>query len=129
MHQYSCFDSETPETFRDFESFAAKILQTSAKKATDSNPSEKCSICSERPVDVSCLVRSCKCSSHPCERHECRCGTKGAAYAGCSHCLAQLLWKVTNEEMKKQGRYRAKCPFCKAEFCHQDIVLIRARNR
>jgi len=26
--------------------------------------------------------------------------------------------------MKKQGTFRSHCAFCKAEFCHEDIVLL-----
>ncbi|KAH3722527.1 hypothetical protein Pelo_18767 [Pelomyxa schiedti] len=42
----------------------------------------------------------------------------------CSKCLAHVLWTTTNDFMKKQHRYRGKCPFCKAEFCHEDLVIL-----
>jgi len=41
----------------------------------------------------------------------------------CAHCLVNFLYTKTNDHMKKNGRWRACCPFCKAEFCHLDVII------
>lgn len=45
-------------------------------------------------------------------------------YPCCSMCLAHVLWESSNEYMRSQKRYRGKCPFCKAAFCAEDLLLI-----
>lgn len=42
----------------------------------------------------------------------------------CSSCLAHVLWESSNEYMRNEKRYRGKCPFCKAAFCANDILII-----
>jgi hypothetical protein len=43
--------------------------------------------------------------------------------ACCESCLISLLWKSPKSH-KGLGRYRANCPFCKAEFCHFDVARV-----
>lgn len=45
-------------------------------------------------------------------------------YPCCSKCLAHVLWESSNDYMRSQKRYRGKCPFCKAAFCANDLLLI-----
>lgn len=45
-------------------------------------------------------------------------------YPCCSMCLAHVLWESSNDYMRSQKRYRGKCPFCKAAFCAEDLLLI-----
>lgn len=49
-------------------------------------------------------------------------------YPCCSMCLAHVLWESSNEYMRSQKRYRGKCPFCKAAFCAEDLLLIDGVN-
>jgi len=79
-----------------------------------------CAVCTEEaPVERTSLLRLCRASPHPCEGHPCRCANP----AWCFKCTVQLLWTSTNTAMRECGRFRAKCPFCKAEFCPQDLCL------
>jgi len=80
----------------------------------------KCQIC-DSSCDVERLVRSCLCSDYPCEGHSCSC--RAHPYPLCSKCLARQLWLQTADIMKKRNSFRSQCPFCKAEFCHNDILL------
>jgi len=34
------------------------------------------------------------------------------------------MWEKSNPVMQKQQIFRARCAFCKAEFCKEDIVLL-----
>jgi hypothetical protein len=93
--------------------------------------------------DVERIVRSCLCSESPCEGTTCTC--KARPYPLCSkvcfvfpprfsfsvswklefvvQCLVKQLWIQTADIMKKRNMFRSKCAYCKAEYCHNDIVL------
>jgi len=45
-------------------------------------------------------------------------------FPACAQCLANILYTKTNNFMREHGRWRGNCPFCKAEFCHLDLVLL-----
>ena len=45
-------------------------------------------------------------------------------YPCCSYCVANTLWSHTAEHLRRSNRFRAKCPFCNASFCPEDIVLL-----
>eukprot|EP01120_Amphizonella_sp_Union-15-10_P007296 TRINITY_DN2444_c0_g1_i3.p1 TRINITY_DN2444_c0_g1~~TRINITY_DN2444_c0_g1_i3.p1 ORF type:complete len:123 (-),score=3.66 TRINITY_DN2444_c0_g1_i3:45-413(-) len=101
-----------------------QIRNTKPKGRNNKEPSKttlpSCSICCEM-IDVARLVRSCQCSSSPCQGHICNCR---GPYMMCSMCLANQLWKNTNESLRKRGTFRTKCAFCRAEFCVEDVVLL-----
>jgi len=81
----------------------------------------QCFICCDKQCDVRCIVRSCLCSASPCEGHICNCHSP---YNVCSKCITRQLWQTSNPLMQKQLIFRARCAFCKAEFCKDDIVLL-----
>ena len=81
--------------------------------------SQECLICCESlTVGRARLVRKCLASAHPCSGHACDCSV-----TYCESCLVSLLWKSPRSH-KGLGRYRAGCPFCKAEFCHFDVARV-----
>jgi len=126
----------------------------SLRRTTATEGSEECILCTERKIDVCRLYRSCKVSPYPCEGHECCCkvslsysssstlsethsssplsspapssssSPSRELFPACSKCVALILYSNTNDFMKKNGRWRAHCPFCKAEFCHYDLILL-----
>lgn len=102
----------------DFSSFYKSIQKYYAiEKETFSNQFGKiCIICSEKMEAGVQLSRKCQCKLHPCEGHECKC-TFGELkiLSCCFKCICQNLWQQSNDAMKKMSRFRAKCPFCKAE--------------
>jgi hypothetical protein len=46
-------------------------------------------------------------------------------FRACKDCVFQCLWSQTSSALRENGTFRAQCPFCKAEFCAHDVVLIR----
>jgi hypothetical protein len=103
---------------KNFEDFLYNIFYKKAfigKLPREPSEDEMCFLCSTAgKVDVVRISRSCKCSNNPCEGHECGCFREDQNYQACSECLANCLWKHTAEGLKLQGKYRSKCPFCKA---------------
>jgi len=101
---------------------SAAITVQSAEKHIES-----CVICSEKVELNIQLIRRCHCESSPCSGHACTCNTNGAAlvHCCCATCLVQHLFASSNSSMKKLGRFRAKCPTCKAEYCSHDFVLVQ----
>jgi hypothetical protein len=46
-------------------------------------------------------------------------------FRACKECVFRCLWTQTGAALREQGTFRAKCPFCKADYCHNDVVLLR----
>ena len=88
----------------------------------------ECVICASPDktlVDCS-LTRKCAVSSYPCDGLPCQC--KPTSFYICFDCLASNLWSSSSSILKDQKRFRAKCPFCKASYCHLDIVYYTLPN-
>eukprot|EP01119_Soliformovum_irregulare_P009237 TRINITY_DN22459_c0_g1_i1.p1 TRINITY_DN22459_c0_g1~~TRINITY_DN22459_c0_g1_i1.p1 ORF type:complete len:155 (+),score=7.86 TRINITY_DN22459_c0_g1_i1:102-566(+) len=107
------------------EEFQSKCKISFYSKTTSSLPADDCFICSQPLKDVATVIRSCKCSANPCMSHECKCSGNPC----CSDCLVQCLWSQTPSHLKSSGRYRAHCPFCKADFCHLDVIVSRLPSK
>lgn len=94
---------------------------------------QQCIICSEMMYDGGAqLIRKCQCKSYPCEGHVCSCcklESEQQLLSACFRCICENLYKQTSEFMRKQGRYRAKCPFCKADYCQYDIVYCPVQKK
>jgi len=123
---------ETPQIDKSFEEFCLRLRSQSSQKQIESPSTEDCALCGSEKLNVFQILRSCKCTQYPCEHHECKCGGQigidknyPKIYPACASCIITCLWKSTSENLKSNGRYRAKCPFCKAEFCHLDLVFIK----
>mmetsp|Transcript_16218 Transcript_16218/g.63242 ORF Transcript_16218/g.63242 Transcript_16218/m.63242 type:complete len:106 (+) Transcript_16218:77-394(+) len=99
-----------------FEEFYASL----AMREDVDTEHDQCMICDDGPADGLLGSRLCLVSPYPCEGHQCRCTERLA----CIRCLVKFLWEKTNSVLKQQGRYRAACPFCKAEYCHMDLVHV-----
>eukprot|EP01099_Mayorella_cantabrigiensis_P006255 TRINITY_DN5179_c0_g1_i1.p1 TRINITY_DN5179_c0_g1~~TRINITY_DN5179_c0_g1_i1.p1 ORF type:complete len:243 (-),score=43.28 TRINITY_DN5179_c0_g1_i1:203-931(-) len=144
---------QTPQPDKNFESFVKRIVRSNLLKQTisvslksdqdsalsttcvqdsgnNSNPTEPTLVSYPFPICLICQTeyadgqlnkfRQCRVSvSSPCSSSCCSC----PPFRVCTLCYFNLLWKNTNDFMKKQVRYRAKCPFCKAEFCDLDLVV------
>jgi len=85
---------------------------------------EDCMICSCNPSSCRIAQRKCAVSGYPCEGHSCNCPN----FPVCFTCIATLLYKKSNSAMRQNGRYRAQCPFCAAEFCHLDVLRIIGKD-
>eukprot|EP01080_Neovahlkampfia_damariscottae_P008515 gene8515-339_t len=110
---------------KDYKEFSKFLFETSIQDSTNLKP-ETCLICSDI---IKCSVRierKCQCSPYPCEGHICECSSKNP-YPCCFDCLSTHLWEKSSA--KFMGRFRAKCPFCKSEFCSKDIILIKHKQK
>ncbi len=122
MNEYLFF--ETTKTVEvaptTFESFFKTIIHDKSAKVSEERiqtEDDMCLVCSNsQKLDVKRIVRSCQCSPYACEGHECGCSKQGDFFPVCSDCLANCLWKGSADKMKQEGRYRSKCPLCKAVF-------------
>jgi len=124
MNEYNLFSDESERVGDDtFEQFFERFQKQLVSYKSLSGISPECFLCTT-VADVFGLIRGCKCSDFPCTSHECKC-SQHSRYQVCAQCIASCLWNQTNESLRKIGRYRSKCPFCKAEFCHLDVVLCR----
>jgi len=85
---------------------------------------EDCVLCSCNPSSCRIAQRRCAIAGFPCEGHSCKCPN----FPVCFTCIATLLYKKTNSAMRQNGRYRAQCPFCAAEFCHLDVLRIIGKD-
>eukprot|EP01095_Lingulamoeba_sp_RSL-Kostka_P006708 TRINITY_DN2116_c0_g1_i1.p1 TRINITY_DN2116_c0_g1~~TRINITY_DN2116_c0_g1_i1.p1 ORF type:complete len:296 (-),score=71.80 TRINITY_DN2116_c0_g1_i1:116-1003(-) len=86
---------------------------------------ELCLICTEKRINGKISnYRLCTRSKYPCDNHVCNCST---SYC-CFDCLATNLWKKSSSFLRDQGRFRANCPFCKAEYCHNDLIIIKYKK-
>lgn len=135
-------DTRTLCTIQSVHDFQHVVLQKFVikQKISHSSPpldSQECIICSSRAKLNVLLVRRCLCSHSPCAQHTCSCATTlqvamdhqppPATLVGhpcCFPCLLQHLWASSSSSMRKFGRFRAKCPTCKAEYCAHDFVII-----
>jgi hypothetical protein len=91
----------------------------SAGETSEPFSSQQCLICcNDLKSSRAKIARKCLMSAHPCGGHACEC-----AVSYCENCLVSLLWKSPRSH-KGLGRYRAGCPFCKAEFCHFDVARV-----
>jgi hypothetical protein len=106
-----------PKDFEEFFQFLKKKSFSDFKKLK----LETCLICSDEMEASVEISRKCQCSQYPCEGHTCECSSKNA-YPSCFNCLSTHLWEKSSA--KFIGRFRAKCPFCKAEFCSNDLIFI-----
>lgn len=79
---------------------------------------KECQICWGGRPNVRIANRLCGVSVRKCGGH--MCGCSGSLY--CFDCLMMLLWEQTPQPLKDDGIFRAKCPFCQAEFCSLDLV-------
>lgn len=77
-------------------------------------------ICAKDDVIFSRLARKCLRTQAPCGGHTCSC----ALLQVCYDCLVEALF-VSPKSQRALGRWRANCAFCKAEYCHWDVVLVR----
>jgi hypothetical protein len=113
------YEEKLMDRFASLEEFSKHLSRVSLTEQWITPPptSETCIICSEIPgIGFGKLRRRCQCESYPCEGHTCDCIDKFI----CTDCLISHLWKSSNG--RDIGRFRAKCPFCQAEYCHNDLV-------
>lgn len=128
---------ERPKPDANFEAFVNRIVNQSCvcqtvyvSSETQKNPQKpnvlfplpSCSICTTSSADGSLnSFRKCKVEEtiQKCTGSPCTC----PPFRVCVLCYLTLLWKNSNPAMKQQARYKAKCPFCKAEFCHLDLIV------
>eukprot|EP01098_Paradermamoeba_levis_P004799 TRINITY_DN2052_c0_g1_i1.p1 TRINITY_DN2052_c0_g1~~TRINITY_DN2052_c0_g1_i1.p1 ORF type:complete len:126 (-),score=13.78 TRINITY_DN2052_c0_g1_i1:210-587(-) len=123
---YSLVDSgERTEDPLTEESFLQKLknhYSIPEKKSQLSD--ETCMLCATHLVDCRIGKRKCLRTHFPCEGKICSC----TSFPACIQCMASHLWKSSNEVMRRDGRFRAKCPFCKAEYCHLDVVVFKLQG-
>ena len=88
----------------------------------------ECVICAspDKTVIDCSLARKCASSTYPCDGLPCQC--KPASFSICYECIVSTLWSSTSSILKDQKRFRAKCPFCKASYCHLDIVYYTTKT-
>ncbi|MDP2439188.1 MAG: hypothetical protein Q8P67_25855 [archaeon] len=114
---------EFPTTAEAFPAFLKKhyalIHPPLKSQAGDSFECVICGVEEKTAADCS-LARKCAASNYPCDGLPCQC--KPSSFSICFQCLASTLWSGTSSILLGQKRFRAKCPFCKASFCHLDVV-------
>ncbi|ELR21164.1 uncharacterized protein ACA1_284220 [Acanthamoeba castellanii str. Neff] len=99
---------------------APTVPKNKEKEAEVEDDEETCLVCTDKLKDRCILKRLCRCENFPCEGHACSCKD----FSVCFGCVGKALWQGTNSVMKQKGRYRAKCPLCKAEYCARDILRL-----
>ena len=109
---------------KDLEEFSKFLIKKSIQDTTITKP-EYCLICSDLIKTNVKIERKCQCSTYPCEGHICECSSKNP-YPCCFNCISKHLWEKSSA--KFIGRFRAKCPFCKSEFCQNDLILIKFKQ-
>jgi hypothetical protein len=111
---------KTKETEKDVEKTTSveKGVEKVKEEEGQKEEEKECQICWGGRPNVRIANRLCGVSVRKCGGH--MCGCSGSLY--CFDCLMMLLWEQTPQPLKEEGIFRAKCPFCQAEFCSLDLV-------
>lgn len=83
-------------------------------RASESNATEVCSICTERPANTY-IARNCE-SCQKSDTPVCRC-----TYCYCLDCLLKTFYIQSERQVRSYGT----CPTCRSHFCLDDLVVVQ----